>query len=132
MTTLGLEKNFQSSVLEYLNGLPGCRAENVSGNASQSGRPDINGCFNGRMFKLELKTTDNRYKPSKKQKLELRRWKNAGCVVGVVYTMEVVCKLFEETNWNMQYNYTFEKTEIGDCVSWFTIPKRVIDADKWI
>ena len=52
---MGLESSFQNSVLNYLNSIPRCKAENVSGNASQSGRPDINGCFHGRMFKLKAK-----------------------------------------------------------------------------
>lgn len=117
---MGLENNFQSSVLSYLNKLPDCRAENVSGNASQSGRPDINGCFQGRMFKLELKTSDHRYKASKKQQLELRRWKNAGCVVGVIYSMKMVYRLFS-LDWEQYPGYD-EMLEDNGCLSWFDIP----------
>lgn len=117
---MGLESSFQSSVLEYLNKLPGCKAENVSGNASQSGRPDINGCFRGRMFKLELKMPDHRYKASKKQQLELRRWKNAGCVVGVIYSMGMIHKLFS-LDWEQHFGYT-EMPENNGCLSWFDIP----------
>lgn len=117
---MGLERSFQSSVLNYLNQLPGCKAENVSGNASQSGRPDINGCFQGRMFKLELKTPDHRYKASKKQTLELRRWKNAGCVVGVIYSMGMIYRLFS-LDWE-EYPGYHEKVEDNNCLSWFDIP----------
>lgn len=117
---MGLESSFQSSVLTYLNQLPGCKAENVSGNASQSGRPDINGCFWGRMFKLELKTSDHRYKASKKQQLELRRWKNTGCVVGVIYSMEVIYRLFS-LDWELYPGYD-ETPEDNGCLSWFDIP----------
>lgn len=116
---MGFESSFQSSVLDYLNKLPGCKAENVSGNASQSGRPDINGCFRGRMFKLELKTPDHKYQPSKKQKLELRRWKNAGCVVGVIYNMDMVRELFS-LDWS--YPARVEEHPYKGCVSWFEIP----------
>jgi hypothetical protein len=117
---MGLESSFQSSVLEYLNGIPGCKAENVSGNASQSGRPDINGCYKGRMFKLELKIPDHRYKASKKQELELRKWKNAGCVIGVFYSMEAVKDLFK---WHWD-GAAFKRTiaEENECVSWFELP----------
>lgn len=117
---MGLESSFQSSVLDCLNKLPGCKAENVSGNASQSGRPDINGCFRGRMFKLELKTSDHRYKASKKQQLELRRWKNAGCVVGVIYSMRMICRLFS-LDWEQYHGYD-EMPEDNECLSWFDIP----------
>lgn len=116
---MGLEKNFQAEALKYLNSLPHCRAENVSGNAKQSGRPDINGCFRGRMFKLELKTPDHKYQPSKKQKLELRRWKNAGCVVGVIYNMDMVRELFS-LDWS--YPARVEERPYKGCVSWFEIP----------
>lgn len=116
---MGFESNFQSSVLDYLNKLPGCKAENVSGNASQSGRPDINGCFRGRMFKLELKTPDHKYQPSKKQELELRKWKNAGCVVGVVYNMDMVRELFS-LDWS--HPARVEEHPHKGCVSWFEIP----------
>lgn len=117
---MGLESNFQSAVLNYLNQLPGCKAENVSGNASQSGRPDINGCFRGRMFKLELKTPDHRYKASKKQQLELRKWRNTGCVVGVMYSMNMVYRLFS-FNWE-QYSGYVGMSENNGCLSWFDVP----------
>ena len=118
---LGLESNFQSSALKYLNGLPGCKAENVSGNASQSGRPDINGCFRGRMFKLELKTPDNRYKASTKQKLELRRCFNCGCVVGVIYSMNSLSQMFNEI-WESDHMKTRYILEENQCESWYKIP----------
>lgn len=117
---MGREAGFQSRVLEYLNSLPGCRAENISGDATQSGRPDINGCFRGRMFKLELKQPDNKYRASKKQNLELRRWKNVGCVVGVIYSMNMLYRLFS-LPWE-EYPMYDERTEDNDCISWFNIP----------
>lgn len=116
---MGMEKSFQSSALEYLNGLPGCKAENVSGNANQSGRPDITGCYNGRMFKIELKSLDTGYQPSKKQKLELRKWKNVGCAVGVIYSLEFLKYVFKKP-WSDD-----ESTRIYDSnQSWFEIPLR--------
>lgn len=84
------EGSIQSSVLEYLNSLPQCMAENVSGNARQSGRADINGCYKGRCFKIELKDKETGYKPTKQQILYLERWKRAGAVVGICYSLEDV------------------------------------------
>ena len=115
-----MESNFQSQVLQYLNSLPNCKAENVSGNAMQSGRPDINGCFRGRMFKLELKTPDYGYQASKKQRLELRKWKNVGCVVGVIYSMKMLYRLFSFP-WEEYPGYD-ELEEDNHCLSWFDIP----------
>lgn len=85
-----IEGSLQSSVLEYLNSLPHCIAENVSGNARQRGRADINGCYKGRCFKIELKSPDTGYKPTKQQKLYLKKWKIAGAIVGICYSIEDV------------------------------------------
>lgn len=87
---MGLESSLQSSVLEYLNSLPHCVAENVSGNARQRGRADINGCYKGRCFKIELKSRDTGYQPTKQQLLYLKRWEKAGALVGVCYSIEDV------------------------------------------
>lgn len=119
---MGRESNFQDSVLDYLNSIPGCIAENVSGNESQSGRPDITGCYKGRMFKLELKQPDNKYEASLKQLLELRRWKNAGCVVGVIYSMKALKQLFD---WNWRLPNAVEIEEPNGCQSWYEIPNKM-------
>lgn len=119
---MGRENNLQSSVLKYLNNLPGCIAENVSGDASQSGRPDINGCYKGRMFKIELKTPDNENTPSLKQELELRRWKRAGCVVGVIYSLSALKMMFHE-DWSKLSGLSVSYSEFHGCTSHFTVPK---------
>lgn len=118
---MGRESSFQASALEYLNSIPGCIAENVSGDASQSGRPDINGCYKGRAFKLELKQPDNKYKVSLKQNIELRRWGNAGCVVGVAYSREFIRWLFEQ-DWEDQRFIGGMRKEENNCLSWATVP----------
>lgn len=84
------ETALQSKVLRYLNSIPGCIAENVSGNARQRGRADINGCYKGRCFKIELKSKDTGYQPTEQQKLYLKRWKAAGAIVGSCYSLEDV------------------------------------------
>lgn len=93
-----IESELQKKVLNYLNSLPDCIAENVSGNGRQSGRADINGCYLGRCFKIELKSPDTGYKPSKKQLLYLSRWKRAGAVTGVCYSLEDVKNLLGVEN----------------------------------
>lgn len=119
---MGRENSFQESVLRYLNSIPGCIAENVSGDASQSGRPDINGCYKGRAFKLELKQPDNKYGASLKQNIELRRWRNAGCVVGVIYSTKAL-KLLFEVDWDWKKPKTVQIKETNDCFSWYEVPK---------
>lgn len=91
------ESSLQSDALAYLNSLPQCVAENVSGNSSQSGRPDINGCFRGRSFKIELKVLDRGNTPTKKQLFDLLRWQKAGAIVMVAYTLKDVKSIFTKT-----------------------------------
>lgn len=90
------ETSFQTKVLEYLNSLPECMAENVSGNARQSGRADINACYRGICLKLELKDGDTKYQATKQQKLYLLKWEKAGAITGVCRTLEDVKKLLRK------------------------------------
>lgn len=90
------ERSLQSAVLKYLNSLPKCIAENVSGNASQSGRADINACYKGRCIKIELKDPDEGYEPTEQQLLYLKKWAAAGAKTGVCYSVEEVKLLLEE------------------------------------
>lgn len=91
------ENSLQTRALKYLNSLPNCIAENVSGNSNQSGRADINGCISGRAFKIELKDPKTGYKPSKKQLRYLDKWrKKAGALAAVCYSLDEVKELLEE------------------------------------
>ena len=86
-----MESGIQSSVLKYLNSLPGCMAENVRGNAAQSGRADINACYKGHCIKIELKDPEDKgYGVTKQQKLYLEKWRRAGAIVGVCYSLQQV------------------------------------------
>lgn len=92
-----MEKSIQSAVLQYLNSLPGCMAENVSGNASQSGRADINACYKGYCLKIELKDPKNKhYGVSRQQKLYLEKWKRAGAITRVCYSLDDVKMLIQK------------------------------------
>ena len=87
------ESSLQSTVLEYLNSLPNCIAENVSGNARQSGRADINACYKGKCIKIELKDPNSGYQPTMQQLLYLKRWRKAGAITGVCYSLKEVKEL---------------------------------------
>ena len=84
------EACIQSNIINYINSLPNGRAENVSGNAQQSGRADINACVYGRAFKIEVKTEDTAYGMNGftlKQRLYLEKWARAGAFSCVVYSI---------------------------------------------
>jgi len=85
-----LEGNITKSVLKYLNDLPSCVAEKVSGTSDSSGRADINGCWNGRSFRIEMKSPDHGNSTSKKQDINLMRWSHAGALCIVCYSLEEV------------------------------------------
>lgn len=92
---MALESTLQTKVLKYLNSVPECIAENVSGNAQQKGRADINGCYRGRCFKIELKSPDHGNKATKKQLRYLKKWEKAGAICGVCYSLDEVKELLE-------------------------------------
>lgn len=89
------ESSVQTSVLDYLNSLGGCIAENISGTASQSGRADVNACCHGRAIKLELKRMSGDYRVTRKQLFELYKWQKAGAAVGVAYSLEDVKRFIQ-------------------------------------
>ena len=92
-----MERDIQSSVLKYLNSVPGCIAENVRGNASQSGRADINACYKGRCIKIELKDPkDKNYGVTEQQRLYLLKWQKAGAHVRVCYSLDEVKEFMED------------------------------------
>lgn len=72
------------------------------------------------MFKLELKTPDNEYKASKKQQLNLRRWKRSGAITGVVYSMRFLRK---HINANPIRPGSYAEDEANGCQSWIDIPE---------
>lgn len=89
-----LESTIQAKILKYLNyEVKNCIAENVMGNAFQKDRPDINGCWEGRSFRIEVKSPDHGNKPTKGQLLNLKKWKKAGAIAFVAYSLEDVKKV---------------------------------------
>lgn len=104
------ETSIQSDIIDYINSLPQGRAENVSGNAQQSGRADVNACIRGRLFKIEVKTEDTEYGregASTKQRLYLEKWARAGAISCVVYSVE-------DVKWVIQRHYFDVEVEIKE------------------
>lgn len=87
---MSLENSIQTNILDYLNGLSGCIAENESGNAGQKGRADITACYKGRCYKIEVKSEETGYKATKIQRLKLKRWARAGAYCLIVYSVDDV------------------------------------------
>lgn len=114
---MALESCITKSVLTYLNSLPCCVAEKLAGSSQSSGKADINGCINGRSFRIEMKTPDNHNKSSLKQDINLRRWFNAGSLVMVSYSAGFV-KHALELCLNTVYEGDIEHVEENWCVSW--------------
>lgn len=87
-----LETSITASILEYLNNrVTGCVAEKVMGNSFQFGRPDINGCWNGRCLRIEVKQPGQN--PTKKQQLNLAKWEKAGAICLVARSLNDVKKV---------------------------------------
>jgi len=85
------EKSIQSRILNYLNTeVRHCIAENVSGNVGQRGRADINGCWNGRAFRIEVKSPDHGNKASQAQIINMKKWTRAGALCMIVYSLDNV------------------------------------------
>ena len=89
------EDSIVASVLRYLNGLEGGVAEKVQGTAYSSGKADINACYKGQSIRIEMKTPDNGNKASKKQKVNLLRWRTAGAVAFTAYSLKEVMEHIE-------------------------------------
>lgn len=90
------ENVIQSAILEYLNSIPGCIAENVHGNSfTGSGRPDINACYKGKSLRIEVKSKEHNNKPSSSQELNLKMWARAGSISMVAYSLKDVKDVIE-------------------------------------
>ena len=141
---MAAETTVQSNIIDYINSLPQGRAENVSGNAQQSGRADINACIKGLLFKIEVKTEDTEYGrkgATLKQRLYLEKWARAGAIACVVYSVEDVKwivqrftrkvlgnYLFEESKGYMSFKYIKDEFKLSGRGKWYDVQnKRWVD-----
>lgn len=100
-----LENTIVNRILAYLNEeVEDCVAEKVHGNQYQVGRPDINGCWKGRCFRIEVKSPDHGNKPTKIQLLNLKQWRRAGAISFVAYSLEEVKQVIHNSGspWQFQ------------------------------
>jgi len=131
---VALESTVQSNIIDYINALHYGRAENVSGNARQSGRSDVNACIGGRQLKIEVKTDDTEYGKkgaTKKQRLYLERWARAGAISCVVYSVEDVKWVIEYLIKQRIGGYMWEQTEDSYIIRCVDNNIKVSGRGKW-
>lgn len=89
---MALETAITASILKYLNTqVTECIAEKVFGGmVGAAGKADINGCWKGRNFKIEVKSPEHRSQPTLAQKLYLEKWSKAGALCFVAYSLKDV------------------------------------------
>ena len=83
-----LEKTITKTIIRYLNGLPACYARKIHGSRYTAGFPDIICVREGVCLWIEVKRPGN--KPTELQLLELERWREAGALTIVAYSVEDV------------------------------------------
>lgn len=129
---MATETTIQENILDYINAQPHGRAENVSGNAKQSGRADINACINGRTFKIEVKTEDTAYGrkgATTKQRIYLEKWARARAVSCVAYSVDdvryMIYKTFGDTH---LYHAMRHELKLSGRGKWYDVQnKRWVD-----
>ena len=115
-----IEKSITSGIIAYIKQIGG-QAEKVKGDSSASGRPDINACYTGRCLRIEVKTPDHRNTTSKKQDINLKRWRYAGAVCMAVYSKNSVKYFITCLELGKTGYITY--MEDNNCVSSCYIPK---------
>lgn len=131
---MALESSIQDAILDYINSLPYGRAENVSGNAQQSGRADINACIAGITFKIEVKTEDTAYGrkgATTKQRLYLEKWARAGAVSCVVYSVDDVRWVIQKVTKRVIGGYLLEDTPKGVSFKYIKGEFKLSGRGKW-
>lgn len=103
MKPLPLEKDIVKDILTYLNSLEGCRAIKRHGGRLRGGEPDITGCYQGQHLEFEVKRS-SKEEATPRQGSNLRKWKAAGAIIGVVYSKkQVVDIMLEVQTLNFKY-----------------------------
>ena len=117
---MAIEKSITNSIIAYIKQIGG-QAEKVKGDASASGRPDINACYHGRCLRIEVKTPDHRNKTSKKQDINLKRWRYSGAVCMAIYSKKAL--VYFLTCLSMGKTGYINYVEDNNCESYCYIPK---------
>ncbi len=86
------EGSIQRAIVRKFKKLPNIEVEVRHGSMfSVKGQPDIHGCWFGRHFEIEVKQPGE--EPSKLQYYRLKRWQNAGAIVGWAINVDEALKI---------------------------------------
>lgn len=85
-----LEKTITRNIIKYLNTLPHTYARKLYSSRYSSGLPDVLAVRLGMAIFIEVKRPGN--KPTKMQLVELEKWKGAGAMTIVAYSVDDVKK----------------------------------------
>lgn len=127
---MSFETTITHNIMKYLNEMQYTVMEKVKGEAGCSGRADINGCYHGHAVRIEVKTPDNRNKPTKKQLWNLLQWNNAGALCMVTYSLSTVMVVFDELQNKAPLRGWRTFDEPNKCVSVVLYPYSKITFDK--
>ena len=83
------ESNLVSSIRKYLRSINGIKVIKIHGSSyTEIGTPDLIGCYQGRMFLIEVKMPGNH--PTPIQIHRMKQWENAGAIVFVANDLKEV------------------------------------------
>ena len=106
--TAPLESSITKKILKWLNEQPNCYAEKTFGGSyGSAGKPDINGCFQGKAFQLEVKRPGG--KATKLQKITLSKWREAGAIAEIVTSLDEVKNIIENIKHTIQTTESYRK-----------------------
>lgn len=88
-----LEKTITNNIVRYLNTLPACYARKIHGSRYAAGFPDIICVREGLAIWIEVKRPGN--VATKLQEIELEKWRTAGSLAIVAYSLEDVKKIMQ-------------------------------------
>lgn len=89
------ERPHTKRIMDWFKGQPDGHAVKVfGGGMAGSGQPDISAAIAGRCVQLEVKVPGKEAR--KNQAYHLRKWRGAGCIAGVVHTLDDVLGLLAE------------------------------------
>lgn len=86
-TEAPLESSVVSTLIKWLNKQAGVKAQKTHGSSLRMGTPDIIGCWQGRMFTIEVKRPGSNAVTALQNK-ELEGWRRAGAIVGVAHSLD--------------------------------------------
>lgn len=90
------EAKLTKKIVDHINARPRSIARKVHQSRFQAGQPDVDGCVVGRAVKIEVKVPGN--VPTDLQMTWMRRWADAGALVGWCTSVDEVIELLSHVS----------------------------------